>query len=117
MLHQLFAVHEPGPHCLTLTEKLFGLIIPVAALLVIARAERHHRVRLGWIGHDHNLRGSLTAMADHFFSHSTETGCPHGRHSSVDHRSAAQRPRLSSTLASDAEVLAVRDVNGPKILL
>src|SRR5713101_8011562 len=117
MLHELLAVHATRPHCLALADEFFGLVIPVAAFLVIARAERDHSVRFRWISHDHNLGRSLTAVADHFVSHRTEAGYAHGRHSSLDHRPATQRPRARSTLATYAEIFAVGDVKGPKLLL
>ena len=55
MLHQLVGPHEVGPQCLALAEELLGLVVPVAAFLVVALAQGDDGVRLGRIGHDDDL--------------------------------------------------------------
>src|ERR1044071_3285343 len=117
MLHQSFAIHKPRPHRLALTEKLLRLIVPVSAFFVITRAQRYHCIRLRGIGHEHDLRRSLTPMPDHFFSYRPKTGGTHSRHPGFAHRPASQWVCASSTLSANSEIFAVWHMNRAEFLL
>src|SRR5437016_1683959 len=109
MFQKLVAVQEISPDCLALAEKFFGLVIPMAALLVVARAQWHHGVRLRRIGHDYDLSRSLPAASYHLLTARAETDRPDGSHAGILNGAAADWPGVITTLAADAKVLAIRD--------
>src|SRR5271157_5500720 len=55
VLHQLVGSQKVGANGLALAEELLGLVVPVAALLVVALAKGNDGVRLGRIRHDDDL--------------------------------------------------------------
>ena len=46
VFHQLIGPHEVGAESLAVTEELFGLIVPVAGLFVVAFTQRDDGIRL-----------------------------------------------------------------------
>ncbi len=62
VLHQLVWPQKVGSQRLPAAEQLLGLVVPVAALFVVALAERDDRIRLGRIGENHDLGRRLTGL-------------------------------------------------------
>src|SRR5262245_18767462 len=65
VLAQRRLVEEVTRGGLGLAEELLRLVVSVAALLVVALAQRDDREGLGGVGHDDDLGRGLPALADH----------------------------------------------------
>ena len=62
VLEQFGSVHEMRRCGAALAEELLGLVVPMAALLVVALSQRNHGVGLRRIGKDDDLRRRPAAV-------------------------------------------------------
>src|SRR6478672_6710709 len=72
VLHQFVLIKEVSRGGFALAKELFGLIVPVATVFVIALSKRNDRDGLRRVGHHHYLRRSLSAGANHLFAGRTK---------------------------------------------
>src|SRR6185295_6056864 len=121
VLHQLVAIHEIRRRGFALAEEFLRLIVPMAAFLMVALPKRYDRIRLRWVAHHNDLRRSLSAGPDHFFSNRPEADRARRGHSDVV-GSAVQSPAANwkcsiAVFSADAKVSPVRNANRSEVRL
>ena len=103
---ELVGAEKVGLEDLALAEEFFGLVVPVAAFLVVALAQGDDGVRLGGIGHDHDLGRRLAGVADHLLTIGgwAEADRAGRRHAEILEAAAADWPGAVAAFTANSEI-------------
>ena len=103
VLLELATAHKVCRFGLCAAEQLFRLIVEVRGIGVIAFPERNYHPGLRRFGENHNLRGCLTAAAQHDAVLLIEADGARRGHAGFGYGASADGPGMRSTLPSDTK--------------